>query len=129
MPKLVSETISTGDQSWLGSAHAIRDCRTETLLASAWTSVATNGVVPSGYPAALVSGLLVPYDKTEGTTTGAGVLAGHIFVDVNVSIAGKQGVPLLDHGRVKAAKVPLASPPFVRPAAAAKSVNLDIVYI
>ena len=129
MPKLVSETVSTGDQSWLGSAHAIRDCRTETLLASAWTAVATNNVVPSGYPVALVSGAVVPYVVAEGTTTGAGVLAGHLFVDVNVSVAGKQGVPVLDHGRVKIAKVAAILSGFIKPVAAAKNVNTDIVYI
>ena len=31
MPRLKSETIGTGDQSWLGSAHAIRNARTELL--------------------------------------------------------------------------------------------------
>ena len=129
MPKLVSETTTTGDQSWLGSAHGIRDCRTETLLASAWTSVATANVIPSGYPAAVVSGLLVPYDKTEATTTGAGVLAGHIFVDVNISVAGKHAVPFLDHGRVKVSKIAALLASFVRPAAAAKSAGLNITYI
>lgn len=128
MPRLKTETFGAGDQSWLGSTHSIRNARTESLTASAWTAIASPlGYIPSGYPAALVSGLLVPYDKTEGTTTGAGVLAGHILTDQILPASGTIAVPLLDHGRVKVAKVPQAS--FVRPAAAAKAANITIVYI
>jgi hypothetical protein len=128
MPKLRSETIGSGDQSWLGSAHGIADCRTETIDISAFTAGThyPNGYIPSGLPVAKVGGVLVPYDATEGTVTGAGILAGHIFTDQTVSGTGDIPAPLLDHGRVKTAKLPVA---FTVPAAAAKRSATTIVYI
>lgn len=131
MPRLTSETLSQGDQSWLGSTHGLRNARSESLLGSAWAAVAVGGVIASGYPAALVSGLLVPYDKTEGTTTGAGVLAGHILFETSLPAStAKVSVAFFDHGRVNAAKVPLLAPPFVKPVAAAKGANVTaITYI
>src|SRR5688572_22563807 len=121
MPRLVSETFGAGDQSWLGSSHGIHECRTETLDISAFTSGThyPDGYIKSGTPVAKVAGVLVPYTVAEGTTTGAGVLAGFLFTDQAVVGTGDFAVPLLDHGRVKAAKVPYAS--FVAPAAAAKA--------
>lgn len=132
MPRLKSETVGTGDQSWLGSAHAIRNARTEQVNVSAFTAGThyPNGYIPSGTPVAKVGGLLVPYTSAEATTTGAGVLAGHILTDQPV-VAGAPnfGVPLLDHGRVKAAKVPTGTDAFTAPAAAAKRAAVTIVYI
>lgn len=128
MPKLRSESIGAGDQSWLGSAHGIADCRTETIDVSAFTAGThyPNGFIPSGTPVAKVGGVLVPYDATEGTVDGAGVLAGHIFTDQPVVGNGDFAAPLLDHGRVKAAKVPGS---FTAPAAAAKLSATTIVYL
>lgn len=130
MPRLKSETFGPGDQSWLGSSHSIRNCRTETLDISTFTAGThyPDGYIPSGTPVAKVGGVLVPYDKTEATTTGAGVLAGFVFTDQPVVGTGDFGVPLLDHGRVKTAKVPLSGG-FPAPAAAAKSANVQFVWI
>jgi hypothetical protein len=118
MPRLRSETIGSGDQSWLGSGHAIRNARTEAVNLSAFTHAThyPNGYIPSGTPVAIVSGLAVPYDVTAGTTTGAGILAGFILTDQAVIGTGNFSVPVLDHGRVNVAKVPFAS--FVKPLAA-----------
>ena len=128
MPRLVSETIGTGDQSWLGSAHAIWNGRTETVDVSAFTPAThyPNGYLPSGTPVAKVAGLLVPYDSTEATVAGAGVLAGHILTDQKVVGTADFPAPLIDHGRVKASKVPHA---FVAPVAPAKSAAVTIVYV
>lgn len=127
MPKLRSETISGGDQSWLGSAHGIGNARTETVDISAFTAGThyPNGYLPSGFPVAKVGGVLVPYDITPGTTTGAGVLAGHLLTDQVVVGTADFAAPVLDHGRVKAALVPLAS--FIKPIAAKDATT--IVYI
>src|SRR3546814_8490559 len=83
MPRLKSETFGAGYQSWLGSAHGLRNARTVTIDISAFTSGThyPDGYIPSGTPVAIVSNLAVPYDKTEGTTTGASVLAGFILTD------------------------------------------------
>ncbi len=128
MPRLKSETVGSGDQSWLGSAHGITNCRTELLDISAFTANThyPNGYIPSGLPVAKVGGVLVPYDATEGTTTGAGVLAGFVFTDQAVVGTSDFAVPLLDHGRVRAAKVPNS---FTAPAAAAKRAATTVVYI
>lgn len=131
MPRLKSETIGTGDQSWLGSAHSIRNARTELLDISTFTAGThyPNGYIPSGTPVAKVGGVLVPYTSAEGTTTGAGILAGHVLTDQAVVGTADFAVPVLDHGRVKAAKVPAGSDAFTAPAAAAKRASTTIVYV
>jgi hypothetical protein len=131
MPRMKSEVLGTGDQSWLGSAHGIRNCRTETINVSAFTAGThyPNGYIPSGTPVAKVGGLLVPYDSLEATTTGAGVLAGHLFTDQRVVGTGNFSAPVLDHGRVKSAKVPTGVQAFTVPVAAAKRAAMTIVYI
>jgi hypothetical protein len=131
MPRLSTETYGAGDQSWLGSSHGIHECRTEILDVSAFTAGThyPNGYVPSGTPVAKVGGLLVPYDSTEATTTNAGVLAGFLYTDQKVVGTQDFGVPLLDHGRVKTAKVPQGVQAFVAPVAAAKRAATTVVYI
>lgn len=122
MPRLKTETIGSGDQSWLGSSHGIDNCRTEQLDISAFTAGThyPNGYIPSGTPLAKVGGLMVPYTSAEATTTGAGVLAGHLFTDQNVTGTNDFAVPVLDHGRVRTAKVPQGTDAFTAPVAAAK---------
>jgi hypothetical protein len=129
MPRFRSETFSTGDMSWLGSDHSIENSRTVTIDISTFTAGThyPNGYIPSGLPVAVVGGVAVPYDATEGTTTGAGILAGHILTDQPVIGTGDFGAPLIDHGRVVASKVP--GPAFVKPAAAAKNAAHNIVYV
>lgn len=132
MPKLVTETIGTGDQSWLGSDHGIYNARTATVDVSAFTAGThyPNGYLPSGTPVALASGLLVPYDKTEATTTGAGVLAGFILTDQTVVGTNDFPVPLLDHGRVNVSKVPYNNTfNFAAPVAAAKGASVNFVFV
>lgn len=128
MPRLTTETFGGGDQSWLGSTHGIANARTEVLDISAFTAGThyPNGYIPSGTPVAKVGGVLVPYDKTEATTTDAGVLAGFILTDQRVVGTADFGVPLLDHGRVRASKVPNS---FVAPVAAEKRAATTIVYV
>lgn len=133
MPRLKSETIGTGDQSWLASAHGIRNCRTEQLDISAFTAGThfPNGYIPSGTPLAKVGGLMVPYTSAEATTTGAGVLAGHLFTDYQVGNVTTGDFPcaVLDHGRIKAAKVPQGTDAFTAPVAAAKRINVTTIYV
>lgn len=131
MPRLSTETFGTGDQSWLGSEHGIENCRTEQLDISAFTSGThyPNGYIPSGTPLAKVGGLMVPYTSAEGTTTGAGVLAGHLFTDQRVVGTNDFAVPVLDHGRVRASKVPQGTDAFTAPDAAAKKPATTIVYV
>ena len=131
MPRYKSENIGAGDQSWLGSSHGIGNCRTELLDISTFTAGThyPNGYIPSGTPVAKVGGVLVPYTSAEATTSGAGVLAGFLFTDQAVVGTSDFAVPVLDHGRVKSAKVPAGSDAFTVPVAAAKRANTTVVYI
>jgi len=124
MPKLREETIGSGDMSWLGSAHGIHNCRTETIDVSAFTKAThyPDGYIPSGTPVSKVDGVLVPYDPTEDTGN-ADSFAGHIFTDQAVVGDADIPAPLLDHGRVKADKVPGT---FTAPAS---QPNTTIVYL
>lgn len=128
MPRMKTETFTSGDMSWVGTSHALRNARTELLDISTFTAGThyPNGYIPSGLPVAKVAGVLVPYDATEGTTTGAGVLAGFVLTDQPVVGSGDFSVPLYDHGRVKSAKLPIA---FTPPTAAAKRAATTIVFI
>ena len=127
MPRLKTETFGAGDLSWLGSAHGIANGRTEKLDISTFTANThyPNGYLPSGLPVALVSGVLVPYVATEGTTTGNGVLAGFLLTDQPTNGVEDIPVPVLDHGRVRVSKLPIT---FVAPTAEAKRANVNFVY-
>jgi hypothetical protein len=128
MPRLKTETFGGGDLSWLGSTHGITNARTEILDNSAFTAGThyPNGYIPSGTPVAKVSGLLVPYDADEETVTGDGILVGFILTDQPVVGTADFAVPLLDHGRVRVAKLPVT---FTAPVAAAKRAATTIVFI
>lgn len=107
MPRIRTENFGAGDQSWLGSAHGLGNCRTETLDLSAFTAAThyPDGYIPSGTPVSKVGGVLVPYDATEGTGNAAS-FAGHIFTDQPVVGTQDFAVPLFYHGTVKADLVP-----------------------
>ena len=124
MPNFSSETFGNGDQSWLGSAHGIANCRTEALDVSAFTAGThyPDGYIPSGTAVSKVGGVLVPYDPTA-ETGNADSFAGHVFTDQKVTGDAHLNVPVLDHGRVKADKVPGT---FEAPAA---QPNTTIVYL
>lgn len=131
MPRLTTETFGGGDQSWLGSAHGIANARTEVLDISEFPAATyyPNGYIPAGIRVAKVGGVLIPYDATEATTTGAGVLAGVLLTDQKVVGTADFAVPLLDHGRLRTAKLPAIPAAFVTPTAAAKRAATTFVYI
>lgn len=129
MPKLRTEVIGTGDMSWLDSTHGTANARTVTIDISTFTAGThyPNGYIPAGTPVAYASGLVSPYTVSEATTTGLGVLAGHILFDVAVNGTDDFPAPMISHGRVNVAKVPYAS--FAAPVAAAKRANVTIDYV
>lgn len=132
MPRMKTETFGGGDMSWIGAgAPHLAECRTEVLDISTFTAGThfPNGFIPSGTAVAKVGGVLVPYDPTEGVTTNAGILAGHVLTDQAVGTLNTGpdfGVPLYDMGRVITAKVPGT---FTAPVAAAKRAATSIVYV
>ncbi len=132
MPNYRTESeYGSGDQSWIGSRHALGNAQTAMVDISAFTRAThyPDGYLPSGTPVAKVTvdgaDRLVPYDSTAGTTTGAGVLAGHILFDQAVKTDQDFAVPLFDHGRVVAEFVP---GDFTAPTTPAKLANTSIVY-
>lgn len=73
MPRLRTETLTTGDQSWLGSAHGIWNCRTVAPDPALFTAALYPNGVPSGTPLGLITAtkLLGPYtgDSTDEVQT------------------------------------------------------------
>lgn len=134
MPNRIETTpLSEGDQTWLASTRGIYKNRSVKLNLASFTVDPAKGYIPSGTPLALVTsddaGLeAVPYDATEATVTGAGVLAGFLFTD-QVKVTGTTdeyiNAPLLDHGRIRISRLPVT---FVAPAAPAKRANTQFVY-
>ena len=100
-----SESVGAGDQSWLGSRHGADTPRSNTLDPTAWTAKTVAGVIKSGEPYAVVSGLAVPYNS--GGTGGTNVLAGFILTDTPVVAgAGNVTFPGVWHGRIVLSKLP-----------------------
>ena len=129
MPKLREETFGSGDQSWLDSTHGLRNARTAIVDISEFTANThyPDGYLPSGTPVAIENDKLVPYTIAGGTTTGRGILAGHILTDQKVVGSSDFAVPLFDHGRVKASKVAAilsAYSSFVAPAGVKNGSNI-----
>lgn len=104
-----TETFGAGDQSWLGSAHGTDAARTGTINRSTLTKNThyPDNTLKSGFPLALVSGKYVPYNSAG--SGGTEVLAGFLLTDQSVKDSGGDIVaPILDHGRIKLSKLPVA---------------------
>ena len=73
MPRLVTETFGTGDQSWLGSTHALYSARTVTPDPTLFSLANYPTGIPSGTPLGLItaSDLVGPYtgDSTDEVQT------------------------------------------------------------
>lgn len=86
------------DLTWLGSKHAVGDARTVTIDGTALSDYA-DGYVPSGIALTEGSdGIFVP-------ATNPAQVAGFLLTHQR-HVAGRMVVPMLDHGRVIAAKLP-----------------------
>lgn len=112
MPKLVTETIGTGDQSWLGESGPHK-ARSQALLKSAFTAGThyPNGYLPSGtavaqFTSGANSGQYGPY--TAGAADGTQNLVGFVLTDSPVTSDAYINVALKDRGRINTNKLPLA---------------------
>lgn len=97
-----SEVFGSGDQTWLGSAHATGNASTVTLDVSEFASLKeTHGnIIPSGTPLKeLESGLYGLVSSAED------VLAGFLFTDQE-NAGDRQVAPMVWHGRIRADKLP-----------------------
>lgn len=107
MPKLTVENYGAGDQSWLGSTHGISNARTVNLDPSTFTKEDhfPDGHILSGTPIKVVEDVAQPYDaEAEVAEDFHGFLLTDQETDGETNIA----VPLVDHGRVNVAKLPVA---------------------
>lgn len=105
MPKLRTESVGNGDQSWLGSTHGIGNCRTGTLDISAFTAAThyPDGYIPSGTAVNVADeGAVVPY------TDGAGAELGFLFTDQKVEGTADLPAPILRHGIINVGNLPAA---------------------
>lgn len=110
MPYLQSETYGSGDQTWLASAHGIRNGETMTLKISEFTKTThyPDGYVPSGTPVNIADpGAVIPWSDTAEAELG--------FVLFDLPVHGDNDIvgSILVHGIVHANRVP---GPFTKPA-------------
>lgn len=115
MPNRIETTpLSEGDQTWLASTRGLDKNQTVKLLLSAFTP--TDGYIKSGTPLAIVANEAVPY--TAGAANGRENHYGFLRNDVPVvtdSTDTHANVAMVDHGRVRPNRLPVA---FTPPAAA-----------
>lgn len=112
---LVTETWGADSQTWLGSRHGTENGRSITLAFTGTSAFAKTsfeeadtfkGFVPSGTPIALrTDGRAVPY--VQGGVAENGVLAGFLLTPVKVPVGDLAVGALLDHGRVRFARLPV----------------------
>lgn len=92
------------NQKWLGSAHATSNAQTVTLDASKLSSVAKDGVIPSGTPLKKSAG---SGGKFEPVTEVGDTLAGFLFTSQSFTAgSGDVIAPMLDHGRIRTEFLP-----------------------
>ena len=109
MPEVTRTSYGSGDQTWLGSAHGLRNARSSVLDVSAFTEAThyPDGYIPSGTPVdAADEGAVVPW------ADGAGAQLGFVLFDTPVNAA-----------TCVALKVPRPTPSADEPAAAAAALS------
>lgn len=127
MPRMKTESWSTGNFTWIASTTNIHNNRTESLRLDAFTEAThyPNGFIPSGTPLAVVGGDAVPYNAAG--LDGSEVLAGHLFNDLPVDkqvVDTHYPIALFDTGKVWVNRVPGT---FAAPAAA--NDKTQIIYL
>lgn len=103
--KMTKESYGGSKLSWLGSRRGVDTARTVTIDRSKLAdAVVVAGVLPAGTPLAVAGAKVAPYTGAEEE-----VFAGFLLTDQAVKAGGGDIVaPLLDHGRVIVAKLPVA---------------------
>ena len=104
MPRLTTESIGGGDQTWLGSDHGLFNAQTGTLDVSLFTKAThyPNGYFPSGLPVDVADeGAVKPY------ADGAGAVLGFLFTDQVTDGTTDIPSPIFRHGMVKLDKLPI----------------------
>lgn len=111
---LRTDHFDSDDASWLGSSHGTDAGRSITLDVSTFTEAThyPDGYFPSGLPLGRItaSGLYGPYDSEA--VDGRATLAGFLLAPVDTPTGSGDVIgALLDHGRVKVNRLPVAFDP------------------
>lgn len=105
MPEVTRKSYGSGDQTWLGSAHGLRNARSSVLDVSAFTQAThyPDGYIPSGTAVnAADEGAVVPY------ADAAGAQLAFVLFDTPVSGTEDVNAAVLRHGIIKTAQLPQA---------------------
>lgn len=94
------ERFGGGDDSWLGSRHAVDNAESGTLSASAFDAN-DNKIVLSGTPVRVDGGLLVAYTGAEGQELRGFVIGDHSVAE------GDKPCAVLWHGRIITDNLPV----------------------
>ncbi|WP_030143878.1 hypothetical protein [Mycetocola saprophilus] len=102
---ITKESYGGSKLSWLGSRRGVDTARTVTIDRTKLTPAqVTAGVLPAGTPLAASANKVAPYTAAEGQ-----VFVGFLLTDQAIKPGGGDIVaPLLDHGRIRVAKLPVA---------------------
>lgn len=105
MPEVTRTSFGSGNQTWLGSAHGLRNARSSVLDVSAFTESThyPNGFIPSGTPVnAADEGAVVPFADVAGAKLG--------FVLFDTPVTGTEDInaAVIRHGLIKTAQLPSA---------------------
>lgn len=114
MPRVKSETIGAGDQTWLGSDKDLFNARSGNLDISAFTANThyPDGYIKSGTPvgritaAGATAGKYVPHNSAA--TNGSEVHVGFVLTDQPTDGVEDINVPILDSGKIKLDNLPIA---------------------
>lgn len=104
-------SVAQDDQSWLGSAHGTDAPQSITLDVTTFTAGThyPEGWLKSGLPLRVVTPATGTTAARYGLWTTTSTLAGFLFTTTQVPAgATKVGGSLLEHGRVKIAKLPVS---------------------
>ena len=120
MPRLKSESFGGGDMTWLASDHGITNARTSVLDVSTFAKAThyPKGYFPSGLPVNCASEASV-----KPWTAAAGEVLGFLLTDQSTDGVEDLNAPILRHGLIKVAKLPIA---FTAPTAGAAGFNFKI---
>lgn len=114
MPRMKTETLGGGDMSWLASDHGIFNARTSTIDVSTFTKAThyPDGYFKSGLPVNVAAeGAVKPW------TAAAGEKLGFLLTDQSTDGVADFAAPILRHGLIKTARLPIA---FTAPAEGAE---------
>ena len=106
MPGLVTKLLGSGDYKWLLHTHGIRDAVTTGTIDVSTFTKATH--YPDGYLRSGTEVNVASESAVKPWTGAAGEKLGYILTDQPTDGVADFGAPILRHGLVKTARLPIA---------------------